>query len=982
MPVSTNTTSGGDAHQARQHLESAKTFTEQYSLPDDITITPILPPNPPPQLNPALLMLNSSVSVMLTSAPSTTTTTMTTTTSKSTSGTHDGLLKTNNSFNHMPSKPKEKDIVHVIDPRSGQRTTIAKHISNNSRIAGNLSDINKNRTKIGKDSSANFAGSVGGVGKGPGITQQRTSNSRMETVRKLNPDLDVIVINNSGGDVHGNRSDKTENIQTMNLSSIGSPPATNLPEKPPRSMTGNHQGKPLKTMPPLKAGGRMAPNKTHPVPFSAISSSVMGIAPSSSSHHQHVKRVALAHSDNNNFHRNNSGNNSTNNSGNSILRVNQKKSKVQRNSLPNTAHYPQQSVYPHIGRSPPNSTSSVSSQLPHNRNQYAMPSLPAGISISAGSSSGVGGPMDNMQPTNLSKKNYGNVMTAGYRQPQQQAPVNMAHHQPKQKNVKAIKRSLNECIDGLQLQHQQKKLKLLEQQHAIISNGSNRAHVVGNSNSLSASTSARTGIFNVNGGKPIFSGTVSPQQQQILFQQQQQQFRQHQQQFVAGNLSNKSARQQQQQFLQTPMFGTETATAARVRGPDFEQKVGGGMVINSNDAMTAVSALVVEPFDYSLAGRQHVYNAIIHNNGLASRGRKEKAVGERHIVTSSYQAYTEAKKKVNKLKGRQHVGEKVALSGGRGGAGGGAGGGVYGAGGAKSKIRTRLSVKPKGLHHNTQQPLGSRSRSRLLRKRSLLCNPNSNNNMGNRKSESDGGSVCASRSSSSVRIISGGASQQNGGKGGKERERERPKHTQAFINATADLYQYRRRLILRVPSPKPAGLISSSVSSSATAVSNLNRAIPMGADAIARFGDSSSSSSPSSSLPVEVASTTKSETPRELAAHQMHQIAFSHIVGNQHQSPMSLAVQESKGPSLSPLPRTGSMVVNALKKRAGMKPLSPASVNGALTQQLLLNSKRQPRWSNGWTFEGESYEAKVYVKVRVRLSDTLMVVVLCVRLVL
>lgn len=947
MPVSTNATSGGDAHQARQQLESAKTFTEQYSLPDDITITPILPPNPPQQLNPALLMLNSSVSVMLTSAPSTTTTTtLTTNTSKSICVTHDGLLKSKNSFNLMPSKPKEKDIVHVIDPRSGQRTTIAKHISNNSRIAGSLSDISKNRTKIGKDST-NFCGLVG---KGPGIIQQKT-NSRMETVRKLNPDLDVIVINNSDGGMHGNRNDKTENIQTMNNLSSTSSLATNIPEKVPNSATGNHQGNLLKPMPPLKAGGLMAPNKTHSIPFSTITSSVMGIAPHSSHQHKQGKRVALAHSGNNNFHRNNSGsNNNTNNGGNSILRVSQKKSKAQKNSLSNTTHYPQQSVYPQLVRSPPSSTTSVSSKLPqsHNHNQYTIPSLPPGISICTGSSSGVGGPVDITQPTNLSKKNYGNVMT-GYRQRQQQAPVNMTYQQPIHKNVKAIKRSLNECIDGLQLQHQQKKLKLLEQQHAVISTGNSKSYK-GNGSPLSASTSARTGIFNVNGGKPIFSGTVSPQQQQILFQQQQQQFMQHQQQFVAGNSSNKSVRQQQQ-FLQTPMYSVETATAARVRGPDFEQKVGGGMVINSNDAMTAVSALVVEPFDYSLAGRQQAYNAIIHNNGLANRGRKEKAVGGRHIIASSYQAFTVAKKKINKLKGRQHVGEKVTL--------GGARGGTSSAGGSKSKIRTRLSVKPKGLHHNTQQPLGSRSRSRLLRKRSLLCNPNTSNNSGNRKSESDGGSVCASRSSSSVRIISGGAAQQNGGKGGKERERERPKHTQAFINATADLYQYRRRLILRVPSPKPAEVNSRSASSTATAVSNLNRVIPMGADAIARFGESSSSSPP-----IELASITKSEIPRELAAHQMHQIAFSQIVGNHHQSPMSFAVQESKGPSLSPLPRTGSMVVNALKKRAGMKPLSPASVNGALTQQLLLNSKRQPRWSNGWTFEGDPYEAKVYVKVR------------------
>ncbi|ODM93417.1 Bromo adjacent y domain-containing 1 protein [Orchesella cincta] len=848
----------GDGQQAQaRHLESAKTFTEQYSLPDDITITPIMPPNS--NMNKVLLMLNSSVSVIPTSAPSNTTTTVS---ANKTSNAHDGLLKLNNSSNHLPSKPKEKDIVHVIDPRSGQRTTIAKHISNNSsRIAGNLSDNNKTKAHMGKNSTP-----IGEVGK-------PKSASRMETVRKLNPDLDVIVINR--GDL--SRSDKIENIQTMDLSTGGG--GGGLPDKPPR--VGN-QG--LKPMPPLKPG-RVASNKLHPVPFSAISSSVMGITPGSNHHHhqQGNKRVALAHNDNN-FHRNG---NETGSGNNSILKVNQKRSKAHsNNSVPIHGNTSVQSALPHsAARSTPKHNQAVATSMGI---PFSMPILPPGISISAGNDT-----LDDMQPTNLSKKSYGNMnFQSANNRPVQ---VNQAYLNPSgiiQQKAKAIKRSLNECIDGLQLQHQQKKLKIMEQH----SNGGNRMHVFGNgsppASSSSSSSSARTGIYNVNGGKPTFPQSL-PHQQQI----------ERQRQHIAS--FNKS-----RPIPQIPVFGRETATAARVRDPDFELKLG-GMLINSNDAVNAVSALVVEPFDYSFAIRQSAHNGL---------GRKGK-VNSKPSTMPSY-AFTEAKKKVTKFKARhaeKGPGRSSAVS--------------------KSKIRTRLSVRPKGLHGNSQQPLGSRSRSRLLRKRSLLCNPNASTS---RKSESDS-SVCASRSSSTVRIISGVG--QNGVKAGKDRDRDKPRNTQAFINATADLYQYRRSVILRVPSPKPMS----------SAALNFNRTA--GADAIARMGNVSPPPPPEASRPD--ADKTKGEIPRELAAHQMAQLARTHIMMvNQP----AIQAQESKGPAGIPRFPSGSMVVNALKKRAGLKPLSPASVNGALSQQLLLNARRQPKWSNGWRFEGEPYEGKIYVK--------------------
>lgn len=897
-----NITGGAQQTQGRQQLESAKTFTEQYSLPDDITITPIMPPNA--ITNNALLMLNSSVSVILTSAPSSTTTTVSP--SKSTMSTnnnnHDGLLKLNNTCNHLPTKPKEKDIVHVIDPRSGEYTTIAKHISNSSRFSGSRSDnFNKNKGHVvGKNSNMSIS-----LVNNNNNNNTKTSHSRMETVRKLNPDLDVIVINS--GEML--RNDKTENMQTINLSkSINSiPPATTLPEKPRRA-----QGQ--KPMPPLKPG-RVAPNKAQPVPFSAISSSVMGLAPGAGGYlqQQQGKRVALSHNDNN-FHRNGNGHSS-------ILRVNQKKSKVNNNSTVANNSFVQ-STFPNKARNKNarNASRTLSSSPTSTLTYpaYPMPSLPPGISISPGNS------LDDMQPTNLSTKSYGPVDLS-----RTSAPINKNPYGGSQK-VKAIKRSLNECIDGLQLQHQQKKLKLLEQQHAISANRDNhnnisRVHLLGNGSpppSL-ASTSARTGIFNANGGKPVFAdGAIV-----AAHHHQQQLFLQHRSpQHYRMNI-NKG-----RPPLQNPVFGQETATAARVRDPDYEQRLG-GMLINSTDAVTAVSALAMDPFDLRLVNRQLGNQA----NGLSRKGKGNSTViGNKFPSAMASFAFAEAKAKANKLKAKQA--EKVT--------------GKVG-GGAKSKIRTRLSVKPKGLH-NSQQPLGSRSRSRLLRKRSLLCNPNTGNS-GNRKSESDS-SICASRSSSSVRIISGAAGQQNGVKT-KDREKERPRNTQAFLNATADLYQYRRSVILRVPSPKPftPGASADGVTGGASAVANLNRTA--GAEAIARFG--SVSSSTPEVIPVD---RTKADIPRELAAHRMAQLARTHIMANQPVSQPSLP-QEMRGPVFN-LPRTGSMVVNALKKRAGMKPLSPSSVNGALSQQLLLNSRRQPRWSNGWTFEGEPYEGKVFVKVR------------------
>lgn len=108
-------------------LESAKTFTEQYSLPDDITITPII-------MNP-----EDGKSLPFSQAK-------------------------------KPER-KRKDIVHLIDPRSGQTTTIAKHISSNNIIV-NQSSLVESKNVASVKVKPNNAGNVG----------------------KISPDLDVIVI--------------------------------------------------------------------------------------------------------------------------------------------------------------------------------------------------------------------------------------------------------------------------------------------------------------------------------------------------------------------------------------------------------------------------------------------------------------------------------------------------------------------------------------------------------------------------------------------------------------------------------------------------------------------------------------------------------------------------------------------------------------------------------------------------------------------
>ncbi len=107
--------------QAKQ-LESAKTFTEQYSLPDDITITPII------------MSPSDSKSLPFTTPYGDPT--------------------------KPPSAQKKRDIVHVIDPRSGEKTTIAKHISNSNinRKTGpprNVSSVKPNNAgNVGKISPA------------------------------------------------------------------------------------------------------------------------------------------------------------------------------------------------------------------------------------------------------------------------------------------------------------------------------------------------------------------------------------------------------------------------------------------------------------------------------------------------------------------------------------------------------------------------------------------------------------------------------------------------------------------------------------------------------------------------------------------------------------------------------------------------------------------------------------------------------------
>ncbi|CAG7815605.1 unnamed protein product, partial [Allacma fusca] len=71
----------------------------------------------------------------------------------------------------------------------------------------------------------------------------------------------------------------------------------------------------------------------------------------------------------------------------------------------------------------------------------------------------------------------------------------------------------------------------------------------------------------------------------------------------------------------------------------------------------------------------------------------------------------------------------------------------------------------------------------------------------------------------------------------------------------------------------------------------------------------------------------------------------------------NLVIGESSGKYRAQI--AGSMAFNALKKRAIVKPLSPNVMNGALHSMLM--ARRQPKWSNGWRFEGDPFEAKVYL---------------------
>lgn len=98
----------GNPYVQGRQMESAKTFTEQYSLPDDITITPIIVNNSNSVSNSSSALLLKNTSISLISPP--------TNSPKSSAPNNPSHAQNNRvpSATAVNSKKKEKDIVHVI----------------------------------------------------------------------------------------------------------------------------------------------------------------------------------------------------------------------------------------------------------------------------------------------------------------------------------------------------------------------------------------------------------------------------------------------------------------------------------------------------------------------------------------------------------------------------------------------------------------------------------------------------------------------------------------------------------------------------------------------------------------------------------------------------------------------------------------------------------------------------------------------------
>ncbi|XP_021958351.1 mucin-19 isoform X2 [Folsomia candida] len=814
-PPITITLLNNHKNQTRGQLESAKTFTEQYSLPDDITITPIIVNNSSNNST-ALLLKNTSISLIhpptMSSSPPKNNSSPPVHNSAATNPGQGARAVTN-----AASKKKERDIVHVIDPRSGLKTTIAKHISNRNLLVKN----NKAMAMITSPKSSPADTTTRGGGGG---------GMKKLGVGKLNPDLDVIVINNNNGSGVVECDDSiTENLAQYHAAVVAAA-AT--------STNSNRKKSPIMQQPGKKQGGKKRS------PFAASSATTVA-------------------------------------GGMSIL---------QQNLAQHAAH---NLLGGRVVNDP------VRLQSPN----Y---SLPPGISISSRGGKSPGNQNNNIG-LNLTV-NKGRSSQLHFDDPNTVHVQAVQHVATTNNNKKRI--SLNECIDGLQ----KKKLKLLEDPLLVPGlNGANpvngnvisrssKTNFASNNNGTTRLHSALTPNFNSNAvtnGGPIFGK-------------------------AKNSLSS----------TKKPVLVDSSYSSARVRDPQLHR---GGTVIKSSDAVAAVSAVVIDPDTYHLKSSR-----LGNGNGKGLRnGFNKKATSKfqqgKGGKTSTLAYLPPGRRDLNFVVGMSKVKTKgislekaaanyLSTRNTRSTA-------------ANAKIKTRFSNKPKGSggggggesSSNTMSNNTPRNRSRLLRKGNQICGVvvtglGSSGGIG-RRSESDS-STNTSRSSSAVRIINGNVSTSynnslSSSHTSSKVERENRKYpTQAFINAVADLYQYRRNVLLRVPR---AGV---GVFPSASSI-NLDKSL-------------SPSSSPSSS-----SSSSQQQSPL-VAAFPNHNLA------SRSSSPAATTLNSgfSKGP-------IGSMAANAAKKRAVVKPLSPAAINGALLQMGM--ARRAPKWSNGWRFEGEPYETKVFL---------------------
>ncbi|OXA49990.1 Bromo adjacent y domain-containing 1 protein [Folsomia candida] len=784
-PPITITLLNNHKNQTRGQLESAKTFTEQYSLPDDITITPIIVNNSSNNST-ALLLKNTSISLIhpptMSSSPPKNNSSPPVHNSAATNPGQGARAVTN-----AASKKKERDIVHVIDPRSGLKTTIAKHISNRNLLVKN----NKAMAMITSPKSSPADTTTRGGGGG---------GMKKLGVGKLNPDLDVIVINNNNGSGVVECDDSiTENLAQYHAAVVAAA-AT--------STNSNRKKSPIMQQPGKKQGGKKRS------PFAASSATTVA-------------------------------------GGMSIL---------QQNLAQHAAH---NLLGGRVVNDP------VRLQSPN----Y---SLPPGISISSRGGKSPGNQNNNIG-LNLTV-NKGRSSQLHFDDPNTVHVQAVQHVATTNNNKKRI--SLNECIDGLQ----KKKLKLLEDPLLVPGlNGANpvngnvisrssKTNFASNNNGTTRLHSALTPNFNSNAvtnGGPIFGK-------------------------AKNSLSS----------TKKPVLVDSSYSSARVRDPQLHR---GGTVIKSSDAVAAVSAVVIDPDTYHLKSSR-----LGNGNGKGLRnGFNKKATSKfqqgKGGKTSTLAYLPPGRRDLNFVVGMSKVKTKgislekaaanyLSTRNTRSTA-------------ANAKIKTRFSNKPKGSggggggesSSNTMSNNTPRNRSRLLRKGNQICGVVIIN--GN-VSTSYNNSLSSSHTSSKV-------------------ERENRKYpTQAFINAVADLYQYRRNVLLRVPR---AGV---GVFPSASSI-NLDKSL-------------SPSSSPSSS-----SSSSQQQSPL-VAAFPNHNLA------SRSSSPAATTLNSgfSKGP-------IGSMAANAAKKRAVVKPLSPAAINGALLQMGM--ARRAPKWSNGWRFEGEPYETKVFL---------------------